>query len=125
MSHLVRRCKPLLIAVYDEQTIALSKPHFKDVETLKLNDNDLGSEVNRAVRAKYRPALIVLSGERVGVRVSVQGNIIIGRDADAGLSLPDPGVSWHHAMLQDRGGTWTLVDLGSTNGIAVNGEKVA
>jgi len=95
------------------------------VETLKLDENDLGSEVNRAVRAKYRPALIVLSGERVGVRVSCQGNIVVGRDAEAGLSLPDPGVSWHHAMLQDRGDAWTLVDLGSTNGIAVNGEKVA
>ena len=94
------------------------------METLKLDDNDFGSEVNRAVRAKYRPALIVLSGERVGVRVSVQGNIVIGRDAEAALSLPDPGVSWHHAMLQDRGGTWTLVDLGSTNGVGVNGEKI-
>lgn len=94
------------------------------METLKLEDNDLGSEVNRAVRAKFRPALIVLSGERVGVRVSVQGNIVIGRDSEADLSLPDPGVSWHHAMLQDRGGAWTLVDLGSTNGVAVNGEKV-
>lgn len=95
-----------------------------EMETLKLNENDLGSEVNRAVRAKYRPALIVLSGERVGVRVSVQGNIVIGRDPSAGLSLPDPGVSSHHAMLEDRGGTWTLVDLKSTNGVTVNGEKV-
>lgn len=94
------------------------------METLKLDDNDFGSEVNRAVRAKYRPALIVLSGERVGVRVSVQGNIVIGRDASAGLSLPDPGVSSHHAMVEDRGGSWTLVDLKSTNGVTVNGEKV-
>ena len=94
------------------------------METLKLDDNDFGSEVNRAVRAKFRPALIVLSGERVGVRVSVQGNIVIGRDASVGLSLPDPGVSSQHAMVEDRGGSWTLVDLGSTNGVTVNGEKV-
>ena len=79
--------------------------------------------MNRAGQGQFRPALIVLSGERVGVRVSVQGNIVIGRDASAGLGLPDPGVSSQHAMVEDRGGSWTLVDLKSTNGVYVNGEK--
>jgi two-component system cell cycle response regulator len=93
-------------------------------ETLKLKDEDgLGSQISRAVRAKFRPALIVMSGERVGVRVSVQGNFLIGRDPTSALMLPDPGVSTQHALLEDRGGAWTIVDLGSTNGIAVNGEK--
>jgi len=95
-------------------------------ETLKLKDSDgLAEQLGQAVRAKFRPALIVMSGERVGVRVSVQGNLSIGRDPQAGLVLPDPGVSSQHAFLEDRGGAWTLIDLGSTNGTAVNGQKIS
>jgi two-component system cell cycle response regulator len=37
--------------------------------------------------------------------------------------LPDAGVSWRHARIEDRGDAWVLVDLGSTNGTQVNGEK--
>jgi diguanylate cyclase (GGDEF)-like protein len=94
-------------------------------ETLKLDDSDgLQTELSRAVRAKFRPALIVLSGERVGVRVSVQQNVTVGRDGDAVLVLPDQGVSSRHAVVQDRGGSFALVDLGSTNGTFVNGVRV-
>jgi two-component system, cell cycle response regulator len=94
-------------------------------ETLKLDESQAaGGALGRAVRAKYRPALIVMSGERVGLRISVQGNLTIGRDANAGLNLPDKGVSSQHALLEDRGGAWTLVDLGSTNGTAVNGARI-
>jgi diguanylate cyclase (GGDEF)-like protein len=95
-------------------------------ETLKLDeDDDLQKELSRAVRAKFRPALVVLSGERVGVRASVQGNVVIGREEGATLVLPDPGVSSRHAILQDRGGDFALVDLGSTNGTFVNGSRIA
>jgi two-component system cell cycle response regulator len=94
-------------------------------ETLKLEDNDaLGAQVRKAVRAKFRPALIVMSGKRVGERASVQGNMLIGRETDATLMLPDQGVSGRHAMLEDQGGTWALVDLKSTNGTYVNGQRV-
>jgi diguanylate cyclase (GGDEF)-like protein len=93
-------------------------------ETLKLDEADaLHDKLSRAVRAKFRPALVVLSGERVGVRVSVQGNIVIGRDADAALVLPDQGVSSRHAVVQDRGDSFSLVDLDSTNGTFVNGTR--
>jgi two-component system cell cycle response regulator len=91
-------------------------------ETLKLTNDD-GRRLTEAVRAKFRPALIVMSGECVGVRISVQGNLLIGRDADCALTLPDPGVSGRHALLEDRGGAWAIVDLASTNGVIVNGQK--
>jgi len=92
--------------------------------TLKLTDGqDLGSTIQSALRATARPALIVMSGQTMGERVSVLGNAFIGRDPGAELVLPDPGVSYRHACLEDRGGAWVLVDLGSTNGTVVNGEK--
>lgn len=94
-------------------------------ETLKLNSDELiGEKLREAVRAKYRPALVVISGNAVGNRVTVHGNLLIGRDPHSSLVLNDPGVSGRHATLEDRGGTWTLVDLGSTNGTFVNGHRV-
>ena len=49
----------------------------------------------------------------------------IGRSKDADCVLRDPNVSRHHAELRrSSGGDWTVADLGSTNGIKVNGRRV-
>ncbi|HEX4340444.1 MAG TPA: GGDEF domain-containing protein [Polyangiaceae bacterium] len=95
-------------------------------ETLKLDDaNGVQEQLRKAVRAKFRPALVVMSGERVGVRASVQSNVTVGRDGDSTLVLPDQGVSSRHAIIQDRGDSFVLVDLDSTNGTFVNGQRVS
>jgi adenylate cyclase len=44
----------------------------------------------------------------------------IGRASDNELVLKDFSVSRHHARLEQRGDSWWVVDLGSTNGIKVN-----
>jgi hypothetical protein len=50
----------------------------------------------------------------------------IGRSRDAECVLRDPNVSRHHAELQrSASGDWTIADLGSTNGVTVNGRRVA
>ncbi len=49
----------------------------------------------------------------------------IGRSRDADCVLRDPNVSRHHAELRrSAAGEWTIADLGSTNGIKVNGRRV-
>jgi Protein of unknown function (DUF3662)/FHA domain len=49
----------------------------------------------------------------------------IGRSRDADCVLRDPNVSRHHAELRrSPAGDWTIADLGSTNGIKVNGRRV-
>jgi diguanylate cyclase (GGDEF)-like protein len=77
------------------------------------------------LKAPHRPVLVVISGNEMGARVRVDKNVLIGRDPSADLVLTDAGVSWQHARLEDRGDSWALVDLGSTNGTAVNGQKRA
>jgi diguanylate cyclase (GGDEF)-like protein len=88
---------------------------------------DITETVSRAVeqadRAPLRPVLVVISGPEVGIRRPVEGSIVIGRDPDVEWVLTDALVSSRHAMIEDRGDSWTLVDLGSTNGTTVNGEK--
>jgi hypothetical protein len=50
----------------------------------------------------------------------------IGRSKDAECVLRDPNVSRRHAELRRAtSGDWTIVDLGSTNGVKVNGRRVA
>jgi len=49
----------------------------------------------------------------------------IGRSRDADCVLRDPNVSRHHAELRrSPSGDWTIADLGSTNGVKVNGRRV-
>ncbi len=55
----------------------------------------------------------------------LSGNrILIGRSRDADLTLDDPNVSRRHAELRREGGAWIVADLGSTNGVKVNGHRV-
>ncbi len=50
----------------------------------------------------------------------------IGRSKDADCVLSDPNVSRRHAELRrSPTGDWTIADLGSTNGVKVNGHRVA
>ena len=52
--------------------------------------------------------------------------IVIGRGTDADLRINDPGISRLHAEVKvhPASGAAEIVDLGSTNGITVNGHKV-
>ncbi len=49
----------------------------------------------------------------------------IGRDPNAIITLNDPSVSLAHAdLIEDQSGTYMIVDLTSTNGTAVNGQRL-
>jgi hypothetical protein len=52
------------------------------------------------------------------------GQFVIGRSADCQLALDDPLVSRRHALLTVRADGVTIEDLGSRNGVSVNGVKV-
>jgi hypothetical protein len=63
-------------------------------------------------------ALLVVSGRRL--LVPPRG-AAIGRSRDCDIVLEDSGVSRRHAELRPEGSAWTIDDLGSTNGVRVNG----
>lgn len=51
---------------------------------------------------------------------------LLGRSkTQADLRLDDPNVSRQHAVIERVGSAWYIVDLGSTNGVIVAGERVA
>ena len=52
------------------------------------------------------------------------GEHLIGRDADATISLSSPTVSRHHARIVITGAIATLEDLGSKNGTYLRGQAI-
>jgi hypothetical protein len=63
---------------------------------------------------------------RVGKRTEVVGakGAVMGRSRECDVVLDDPNVSRQHAEVRPSGGSWIVNDLGSTNGIKVNGRRV-
>src|SRR4051812_36689240 len=49
------------------------------------------------------------------------GGAVLGRSRDCDIVVDDANVSRRHAEVRPSGGSWIVVDLGSTNGIKVNG----
>jgi pSer/pThr/pTyr-binding forkhead associated (FHA) protein len=64
----------------------------------------------------------VLKGHRFPIRVPI---VNVGRADYNDIVLPDDSVSTTHAKLQRREGIWVVVDLDSTNGTLVDGERVS
>ena len=71
------------------------------------------------------PALIGLQGIVAGSMFALTaGNLTIGRDGGNEIVLAENTVSRQHArVLRDEQGQWTLTDLGSANGVYVNGMR--
>jgi hypothetical protein len=67
-----------------------------------------------------RRALLLAEGKRMVVPTA---GAIVGRSRDCDIVLGDANVSRKHAELRPDGhGGWTVADLGSTNGVRVNGQ---
>jgi hypothetical protein len=66
-------------------------------------------------------ALLAVEGRRL--LVPPAGGTI-GRSRDCEIVLEDTGISRRHADIRPSGEGWTLEDLGSTNGVLVNGQRV-
>ena len=50
--------------------------------------------------------------------------MVLGRSRDCDVVLDDPNVSRRHAELRREGDGWVIADLGSTNGVKLNGRQV-
>jgi pSer/pThr/pTyr-binding forkhead associated (FHA) protein len=65
---------------------------------------------------------IYYQGERFTVN---KDRFIIGRGKQSSdLTIKDPNVSRQHAMVEFLNGHYYIVDMGSTNGVEYNGQRV-
>jgi pSer/pThr/pTyr-binding forkhead associated (FHA) protein len=66
---------------------------------------------------------LVYNGERHTI---TKDRFVIGRGKQSSdLTLKDPNVSRQHAMVEFQNGVYFMVDMGSTNGVAINGQRIA
>jgi hypothetical protein len=63
---------------------------------------------------------------RVEGRATILGSAgaVLGRAKDCDVVVADENVSRRHAEVRTTGSTWTVRDLGSTNGVKVNGHRI-
>ena len=66
-------------------------------------------------------AFVLAEGKRMPIPTS---GAVIGRSRDCDIVLTDHNVSRKHAEIRPDGTGWTIADLGSTNGVRVNGRGV-
>jgi hypothetical protein len=85
------------------------------------NSQRVRQAVERTGPQRRPKALLLVSGRRM--LVAPRG-ASIGRSRDCDVVLEDSGVSRRHAELRPEGTAWMIEDLGSTNGVRVNGSAV-
>lgn len=69
---------------------------------------------------RYQPVL-ELDGQRYSLNI---GSVLLGRSSEADILIDDTGVSRRHLEIHTGHGETRAVDLGSTNGSYVNGQRV-
>jgi len=82
----------------------------------------LRAPVEEAQGVRPTRALLLAEGRR---HVIPPGGALVGRSRECDVMLSDANVSRRHAeVLPGAAGTWTISDLGSTNGVLVNGRRI-
>lgn len=71
-------------------------------------------------------SLALMAGPRYGEELPIPTPVVtVGRAAGCDVVVDDDSVSAQHAKLEYDMGAWRITDLGSTNGTAVEGTKLA
>ena len=114
---------PISISFDERSDLSTGRFRVRSAALAKVTPASEGSVTDTAVRR----ANVILEVNGMRHPLDPPG-IVVGRGTDADLRINDPGVSRRHAEIRvhanDRTGTQvSVVDLGSTNGMLVNGSK--
>jgi hypothetical protein len=87
------------------------KPRTQPTEEVSLEELGVEREVG----------VLTWAGQR---RILDKSRAVLGRSRDADVQIEDPNVSRRHAEVVQQGSTWWVIDVGSTNGVEVDGRRV-
>ena len=87
------------------------KPRTQPTEEVSLGELGVEREVGVLSWAGHR-------------RILDKSRAVLGRSRDADVQIEDPNVSRRHAEVVQQGSTWWVIDVGSTNGVEVDGRRV-
>jgi two-component system, NtrC family, response regulator GlrR len=98
---------------------------MKDGRTRKLSQHEASSR-KAGFLATHSATIVFASGPLGGTELPLeQERVTLGRGAGSAVVLDDASVSNQHAALELTGAGFRIRDLGSTNGVRVNGGRVA
>ena len=110
---------PISIAFESADDLTTGRFRIRSKAQASVTDND------QRTRTRSSHATLEVNGTRHAL---TPPGLVIGRGTEADLRINDPGISRRHAEIQVEGTGASqrlhIVDLGSTNGITVNGHKV-
>lgn len=96
-------------------------PEQRGATMIYSNSERMREELARSGAQRRSKALLVIEGRRM--LLPPRGGVV-GRGRDCDIVLEDSGVSRRHAELRPGDGGWSIEDLGSTNGVRVNGSLI-
>jgi hypothetical protein len=89
-------------------------------QALKAGESEVVAEIMEGAGGRVG-SLVLADGQRIGLR---EEPLVLGRLSLCSVQLTDPKASRRHAEIRPSYDGWVVVDLGSTNGTTVNGERV-
>jgi diguanylate cyclase (GGDEF)-like protein len=92
--------------------------------TLQLDSPTLADRLRE--EAGRQASLLVISGMDMGGAIPLDRPVtVLGRDPGCDAVIRDDGISRRHAEIRrEDGGRYAVIDLGSTNGVFVAGERI-
>ncbi|MCD6640267.1 MAG: DUF3662 domain-containing protein [Nocardioides sp.] len=107
---------PVSVDLETADDLTTGRFRIRSKAAAEVTDND------QRTRTRAAQATLEVNGTRHPLRAP---GLVVGRGTEADLRIADPGVSRRHVELEVSAEGVEAVDLGSTNGILVDGRKVS
>ena len=108
--------------VVEEATSETSAP--KDQAILESDIGDIQQTSPQTPFEEVKSKLLVVNGSNAGEEFVLSGTISMGRAESSFVTIVDSRVSRQHARIQQHGDEFIIVDLHSSNGTFVNGQRI-
>ena len=88
---------------------------------IPLNDDEIAQIRFRRENVSNEIAFLT---EKSGKKISIGESLVVGRESTCDFVIPDMTVSRRHAHFFRENGSWWVEDLGSKNGVKIDGKKI-
>jgi pSer/pThr/pTyr-binding forkhead associated (FHA) protein len=97
---------------------------MRDGRTRKLAVRERRARFTRFL-AEFRATLAVVEGRAAGLEHQIASpRVTLGRGPGVDFAVPDPAMSKQHACIEWAGSGLRVRDLGSTNGVRMDGSPI-
>ena len=98
---------------------------MQDGSTRELKTRDTDGRFAQFM-TRFQASLVILNGPATGTDFAIDSQrLVVGRGPGVDLALEDDAMSREHAVIEFSGRGFQVSDLGSTNGVIVNGSKIS